>query len=358
MVSKPGWFDVMPPPTRDMRWWRPSRYGITTVLLAVVTMALAGCSLSSSTASPSQSDPPTYAAQDYTKARTLYYEGEYTAAIPIFLRAITKNGMYVNAYSGLGDCYEALGSFDEAIAEYDKAIQIDPMNYGLYISRAGAEFSNGSSGAADGDLGTALRLAPPQAPAYKSIGDTFANYADPADAVKAYSMAIALVPSNPSLYEARATAYLAMLDATRAYEDYQQAIKVAPFTAVRATIYADLASVYSQQGDSRSATEAIATAIQLLPNTARFYVASGNIHRDAGSFTLALKLYDHALRLVSKGPDAEAAHEGKGDTLVKMDQIKAAISEYRQALRMAAKNDTTTRSTLNGKIKAARSGQS
>lgn len=358
MVSKPGWCEALRPLTPDIRRWRSWRHGLTAVLLAGVTLALAGCNLSLSAASPAKSDPTTYAAQDYTKARTLYYEGKYTAAIPVFLRAIAKNGMYVNAYSGLGDSYEALGSFNEAIAEYDKAIQIDPMNYGLYISRAGAEYNNGSAGAADSDLGTALRLAPPQAPAYKSIGDTFASYADAADAVKAYSMAIALVPSNPSLYEARANAYLEMIDATRAYQDYQQAIKVAPFTAVRATIYADLANVYSQQGDAQPATQAIATAIRLLPNTARFYVTSGNIHRDAGSFTLALQLYDHALRLMSKGPDAEAAHEGKGDTLVKRGQLKAAISEYRQALRLAAKNDTTTRSSLNGKIKAARSGQS
>ncbi len=68
--------------------------------------------------------------------------------------------------------------------------------------------------------------------------------------------------------------------------------------------------------------------------------------------TDALSLYDRALHLVSTGPTAEAAHEGKGDVLVAQGHRAEAISEYKRALKLATPGDTTQR--LNQKIRAAR----
>jgi tetratricopeptide (TPR) repeat protein len=251
-----------------------------------------------------------------------------------------------------------MGSFNAAIVEYDKAIAIDPTNFGLYIDRAGVEANNGSTGAAAADDLLALRLAPRQAPSYVSIAYSFSYFQDFADAIKAMDRAIALVPSNPSLYETRAGFYLQIQDAQRAYADYNKALKVAPFTLSRANIYADLASVYQTQQDYSSAFRAIAAAIQLVPDNAHFYVKSGDIHQAAGALDPALKLYSHALKLVSKGSDAEAAHEGKGDVLASLGQPRAAIAEYRIAQRLANKNDGVIQPRLKSKIKALLTGQS
>lgn len=149
-----------------------------------------------------------------------------------------------------------------------------------------------------------------------------------------------------------------MEDATRAYADYRTAIKVSPTTAVRATVYSDLAGAYQGQGDYASALAAVRRAIQLLPNTAHFYVTAGDIQRDAGDYTQALGSYDHALRLVSKGPDAEKAHEGKGDVFARQGRQALAIAQYRAALKLVAASDTTTKSRVQGKITSVQSGQS
>lgn len=335
---------------------------VTCGLIVISGMGLAGCSLAAANDSKAPSSSPTHpassAVDDFNEAETLRASSQCDRAVPLYLSAINKNGMYVSAYNGLGFCYQILGMLNAAIVEYDKAIQIDPTNYGLYIARAGIEANNGSTGAAAADDAIAMRLAPAQALSYVAIANSFASYADFADAVKAFDAAIALIPNNPSLYEQRATIYLQMQDTTRAYADYQHAISVSPTKVVRATVYSDLAGVYSGQGDSDSALRAISTAIQLLPNDARFYVVSGNIHRDASSLALALKLYNHALRLVKQGSDALAAHEGKGDVYVKLNQTRAGVAEYRMARKLAAKGDVSTKARLDGKIKAALSGQS
>src|SRR5262249_24935157 len=238
------------------------------LLLAVllgVGLLLSACTQAAGAGQQAAAPSSRSAADAYNAAMSLTYSGKCRQAIPIFLEALTKNPMYVNAYGGLGNCYQSMGSFNEAIAEYDKAIQLDPTGYGLYMQRAGAEYNNGSGGSAIADLNTALRLAPPQAITYVSIAAAFASYVDFADAVKAYTLAIQKVPGNPSFYEQRAQVYLQMQDPTRAFADYQTAIKASSTPSVRATVYSDLAAAYQGQGDYANALTAVRQAIQLLP---------------------------------------------------------------------------------------------
>jgi tetratricopeptide (TPR) repeat protein len=325
-------------------------------LLAVIALAMTACSVPAPGEQASAGTRPTTAAQDYNAAQALTAAGHCDRAIPHYLSALIKDDIFVNAYLSLGTCYQTLGSFQAALVEYDKAISVDPTNFGPYIVRAGLEAVMGNTGAATDDDATALRLAPPQAPSYVAIAASFASFADFADAVTTMNKAIALVPDDLSLYEQRAGFYLQAKDAARAYQDYERAINVAASTAARATVYADLANVYDQQGDFQSAERAIAFAIRLAPYSAHFYVQSGDIHKDAGAAPAALVLYDQALRRARLGPDAAAAHEAKGDVLASLGHIKQAVAEYRAALRLL--KEPGHRTAVKGKIKAARSGQS
>jgi tetratricopeptide (TPR) repeat protein len=338
------------------RRWMVVRSSTMLGLLAVIALTMTACSVPAPGEQASAGTRPTTAGQDYDAAQALAAAGHCDRAIPRYLSALIKDDGFVNAYRNLGMCYQTLGSFQAALVEYDKAISVDPTNFGLYLARAGLEAVMGNTGAATDDDATALRLAPPQAPSYVAIAESFASFADFADAVTAMNKAIALVPDDPSLYEQRAGFYLQAKDAARAYQDYQRAIKVASSTASRASVYADLANMYDQRGDFQSAERAIALAIRLAPWSAHFYVQSGDIHKDAGAPHAALALYDQALRRARIGPDAEAAHEAKGDVLASLGHSKQAVAEYRAALRLL--KEPRSRTTVKGKIKAALSGQS
>lgn len=329
--------------------WGLTSVGFTSLLLALVAITLAGCSLNqaSSISTPTSSVAPANAVRDYNTANVLQNAGHCDHAIPLYLKAIQENGIYVNAYVSLGGCYQTLGSPNEAIMEYNKAIPIDPTNFNLYYLRAAAEVSLGMNGQAQLDYNQAMRVAPPVRDTYVSIAQNgFNSFNDFADAIKAMDKAITLSPNDPSLYEDRGNIYLTAKQYTDAYNDYKMAITVAPYKAAQSSINADLANVYAGQGDYDQAFKYMRTAIGLQPNNTHLYVVSGNIHRDAGHFTDAIGLYKHVFNLVKHGPDMEAAYEGTGDALAAMGQSTAAIAEYQQAMRYT--KDTTA---LKAKIK-------
>ncbi len=332
---------------------RLAAYGAVAGVLALLAVALSGCDALTPDQLVSAGAPSSNVAQDYATAQALSGSGHCTKAIPLYLRAVIKDSMFVNAYVNLATCYQAIGSFNAAIVQYNKAITVDPANYGLYIGRAGAEALSGNTGAAAADDAIALRLAPPQAPAYVSIANSYASYAEFAGAITAFTKAIDLVQHDPSLYEQRAKIYQQMQDYSRAYADYHRAIKVAPYAEARANVYIDLANVYNGQGDVNSAYGALATAIRMQPNDAQLYLQSGDLHLSNGALAGALTLYDRATHLAT-GSDAETAYEDKGNVLVKMGRAKDAIAAYRQALHLAS--DAGTQLRLKTAIKAARSG--
>ncbi len=326
------------------------------IVVAGIAAALTGCSLDT-TGSPAPTSATVLgdATQDYNAAIVLQNAGRCDRAIPLFLKTIRENDLYVSAYINLAGCYQSQGAANGAIVEYNKAVSIDPRNFNLYYLRAGAEVGLGMNGQAQADYKIALQYAPPVVDTYRSIAQGFSSFSDFADAVEAENKAIALSPNTPAFYEERGNLYLTARQYTKAFNDYKEAIAVAPYKQLQASIYSDLASVYAGQGDYDAAFGAMRTSIGLQPGNAHLYVLSGNIHRDAGSdhYADALSLYRKALTLVSSGDDVRAAHEGIGDVLADEGKTAPAIAEYQQAIRF-----TKDPSGLQAKIKQLqKSGQ-
>lgn len=327
------------------------RYGGTACLLAAAALVLSGCDVFNGAFAGSR---PSSAVQDVNRANDLSQSNHCDQAIPLYLSALTKDGTFVNAYRGLGVCYQTIGDYGSALTTYDKAIRVDPTNFGLYQARAGAEALSGNTGAATSDLNTAMRFATRQQLTYTSIAGSYASYGDFADAVAAMGKAIALTPSDPTLYKTRGDYYLQEPDNARALQDYRRAIDAAP-GATKADYYADLASAYHQMnGYTNSAYAALHTAIQLEPSNPSYYIQDGDYHQAAGAFPQALGLYNQALHIAKVGPNAELAHEGKGDVFVAQGRKKEALAQYRLALKQTSKSNPTdvrdTRPRLQGKI--------
>lgn len=334
-------------------------YGVTACLLVAVALALTGCDPFNGA---SAGTPPPSAAADLNQANALRQANRCDKAIPLYLRALSKDGGFISAYSGLGLCYQTIGDYGSAITTYDKAIKVDPTNFGLYQARAGAEALSGNTGAATDDLKTALRFATKQPLSYTNIAQSFISYGDWADAVMAMDKAIALTPSEPSLYKTRGDYYLQEPDNARALQDYKRAIDAAPGTA-KADYYADLAAAYHQMvGYTNSAYAALHAAIQLQPGNAAYYIQDGDYHEAANAFPQALGLYNQALRIEKVGPNAELAYEGKGDVFAAQGKRKEALAAYRQAFKLTNKKNPSdardVRPRLQGKIQGLTSGQS
>lgn len=295
---------------------------------------------------------------DLSKAQGLQGMGHCDRAVPIYLRILVHDGAYTNAYVGLGDCYLTLGSPTAALVEYNKAIQLDPTNFGFYMRRAATEYSFGNSGQAIADARVAMQLSTKQPASYVSIAQLFSSFADFGDAITAMDQAISLAQDNATLYEARGKLRASALQFGKAYADYQQAIRLAPYRAARVSIYGDLADAYAGQGDYDSAYNTMWQAIHLDPTNPHSYVHLGDIHLASGRYSGAIGLYDRALALVSRGTDAEAAHEGKGNALAVLGRTQQAIAEYKAAVKLVAKGNVAKKSQLQAEIKAAQNPSS
>lgn len=322
------------------------------VLLVLAIAILTGYRLSAST--PASSRGGAHADKDYNMAES--YRGQTPSrcdrAIPLYLSAISKNPMYVHAYTGLGLCYATLGEFDQAIFQLDKAIQIDPTGFDLYRTRAGIQYNNGSAGAAIDDERTALTLATNEVATYRSIAGDFNSYGDWADAIVAMDRAISVVSDDPTLYTLRGDYYHSSGDDLTAFNNYTLAIAHAGYAADRATVYDHEAGLYSAAGQLTQAFQAITTAITLQPNNALFYFDAGQIYQRAGDFTTAFKLYDHYLQLAPSGSTAESALEAKGDMYQTQGRFNEALHAYQRALPLTAPTDPFIRPRLVSKIKS------
>ncbi len=295
---------------------------------------------------------------DFSKAQMLQNAGHCERAIPIYLRILVHDGAYTNAYVSLGGCYLTLGSPTAAVVEYNKAIQLDPTNFGLYMTRAATEYSFGNSGQAIADARVAMQLSTKQPASYVSISQLFSSFADFGDAIAAMNQAIALAPDNANLYEGRGKVFVTALQYGKAFADYQNAARIASYRAAHVRILGDLADVYVGQGDYDSAYNTMWQAIHLDPTNPHSYVHAGDIHQTGGRYSGAIGLYDQALALVSSGLDAEAAHEGKGNALAVLGRTQQAIAEYNAAMKLVAKGDVAGKSRLQAEIKAAQNPSS
>ena len=132
------------------------------------------------------------------------------------------------AYLSRGNFYANKGEQDRAIEDYNKAITLNPKNPTAYILRGCSydmkhEYEKGIE-----DLKKAIALEDPHT--YKTLSRVHYNYGNYLKkkgqydmAVKEYSAAIVLTPSNPHLYTGRGYAYILKRDKQSAMVDLQKA---------------------------------------------------------------------------------------------------------------------------------------
>lgn len=284
----------------------------------------------------------------YGEAQNLASRGHCELAIPLFTQAIARNHVYVAALQGRALCAQTLGADDVAIADLTTALRVDPTNYGLLLARAGAEIDDGATGRAQSDTLAALRLAPPQVPSYLSVADDLYAVADLTDAARTMTLALLLLPRDPTLYARRAVYEAAMYDYERAAADYQSAVGLAA-PGARLALYDALATVQDQAQNYGAARRASAAAIALSPRDPALYVMAGAIEHDAGNEAAAVALYRRALAHGARGIDALRAWERSGDALATMGQTRQAIAAYRAAISVTP--DRARRRELEAKIK-------
>jgi|GEM_PF-2310428 len=182
-------------------------------------------------------------------------------ALADFSTAIQKKADYVEAYVLRSRLLSMAGQFPLALADCDRALQLAPKDLSLY------------------DLRARVYLV---------------GYHDPLAAIREYTKAIELAPSNGLGYLARAEVCLAAGDLAKAMEDLDQAARLLP---QEPRTYWLRAQVYQRQGDLAKRIDALGEAIKRSPQSHNLYNERGAAMVLAGQFDKAARELDKAVEL-------------------------------------------------------------
>lgn len=154
---------------------------------------------------------------------------------------------------------------------------------------------------------------------------------DYANAITAYSEAIAFDPRFPIAYNNRGVSYFKTGDNDRAIADYTKSLQINPGVP---GAYANRARAFREKGDLRSALADYDKVIKLDPKSASAYDSRGQVYSAKGDHDRAIADYTKAVKLDPKLADAFEkrghAYSAKGDT-------DRASRDFEEAIRLDPK---------------------
>lgn len=264
-------------------------------------------------------DRPDYAWAHMTLGLIHFRQGAYDAAIASHEQAIAAVPDYAEAWFNLGEVYLKQNRYEQAEAAMHRAVDADSTT---------ARFHNG-------------------------LGRSYYLRRDYAQAAAAFSSAVQL----DSLF-ARARFNLGnsllrmgdkregrrQLGLYKDLEEQENRISILQNTLMTypdsATVYHDLATVYSQRGQLSEAHARYLQAIQRDTTFAPSYHNLGNLYLRRGAFDQALRLFGQALRADST---YALAHLAMGNTLMLTKQFDRALGHFHIGLRHDPDNVTLQR---------------
>jgi tetratricopeptide (TPR) repeat protein len=165
----------------------------------------------------------------YLLGRTKFSETNYRDAVTSFERTLALRPRYVEAANNLGLSWKALGDVDKARTSFRNAID--------------------------------LQGEPPQdAQPFLNLGALLADQNELDKALPLLEKAAEMAPSNPSIHEELAKAYVAKQDLPKAQKELEAAIALAPDIS---SLHYKLAQIYRKEGLTQQAEKEFAKCEEL-----------------------------------------------------------------------------------------------
>lgn len=143
-------------------------------------------------------------------------------------------------------------------------------------------------------------------------------------------------PKNSSAHRQLGLIYEEKKQFTKAYIEYQAALKFAPENLFyKATVHDDLGLLYLTTGKHEKAYEEFGIALKLYPEYYEAHINLGSLYAENSKYEEALREYQSALRL---NPDDDNIHYRLGMLYAKNKQYDRAYSEYQKTLELNPKN--------------------
>lgn len=160
----------------------------------------------------------------FNQARTLHELGDYDGALTLYDRLLDVDPSSPLYLLHAALTYQAQGRYAPAQRSFNRAIEADRMYLDAYLLRCEFYIESGKFELAIEDAETALTINPDEARAYQLLGDARLGLEDFEGASEAYTDAIDLGTTDPTVYAARGWSWHRQRYIPWAVDDYEQAL--------------------------------------------------------------------------------------------------------------------------------------
>ena len=233
-------------------------------------------------------------AQNLEEAKQLVNGRKYEAALQLCDNVIQKDTKFAEAYHERGQVYMAMHRFREAADDFTTAESYNHRSIDIHIDRAAALYHLQDYDKAKHEYDEILMTEPNNAAAHFGRGLAEENLGSTAEALQDFRKTLDLQSDYAAAFEEMGTIHFAKGDLKNAYDDYTNAIKIAP-TVPR--FYFNRANALKQDHQIRRAIADYCKAIQLDPSRPEFFNNRGLLYLENDEAAKALTDFSSAVDL-------------------------------------------------------------
>ncbi|MGA8304714.1 MAG: tetratricopeptide repeat protein, partial [Candidatus Acidiferrales bacterium] len=233
------------------------------------------------------------------------------------------------AYNTLGALFAAAGQVNCAIPAFQISLRLDARNWEAHYNLALAFLSSGDPARAATELRAAIREKPDSATSHFALGTLLYNQKKLTPAAAEFDAVLKIDPNFPSAVISLAQVLVAQGNSAAAIALLQKAITQAPTPEQVVPLTVALALAYSQAGQPAKATETLQQLVAAHPDSAEAHLGLGVVEAGARPPNLeaAITEFREALRLDSKKDEARLA---LGRALISQQKFSEAITPLRE----------------------------
>ena len=240
----------------------------------------------------------------------IYYErglghladGDLTAALSDYSKAVELNQSNLPALEGRGALYFKQGELEKALADYSSAIALSSSDPGTYFNRGNAYARKGEFDRAIEDYKKVFSLRGEDPATHVAYGIACAAKAEYDDALEQYGKALSLDAVNYAAYDSRAYVYAQRGEYARALSDYDKAINLEP---QKLSAYLNRGNLYVFTGEYDKADADYYKAAQLSDSDAVLPALLGRLNYMRGDLDKASLRFTEIL-LAKSQPESTA----------------------------------------------------
>lgn len=235
---------------------------------------------------------------------------------------LTPAALYLNA------------DLDGAAAAYEALAALYPQRADPLLGLAAVALRRGEFEAALDYLQKATAAEPTSAEAWRQYAVLLEQQARFEDAADAYGHLIALLPSDPNLYVARAMALARLGRHGEAVADLRTAQSLDPY---REHAWLNVAGAAYGTREYAAAVQIASAGLEAYPRSVGLLILRGQAHLSKREAEAALADFDAALALDERSP---TAHRWRGEALVALGRTDEAIAALQQAGELGVQGGT------------------